>query len=299
MTASSALDALDRILALRPDDVDPLDFGAAAPVPADERMGIEADDAFLAEAIDAWAAADLGVPSFTAADIFARAANDQTLTPSPLDGSHSASPGAEALPTSIGGGRSGPITGSIIPSWLVPVALAASLAAAAFGVWRFGAPASDLEDARPKSMVSNVSATRVALQFSVEGPEGVVPGRNGASYGPEESLAFRFDVAGESGFVALLEVGEQDWSVLYPLDGGTLAVGEGAHVLSSDSGAPLVYRPEDPTAGTLNYVAVVLSEPVDLARVVPGLLSAGLHRADLWPRPVVAVDAVTVTWEGR
>ena len=61
----------------------------------------------------------------------------------------------------------------------------------------------------------------------------------------------------------------------------------------------MVYRPDDPTVGTLDYVAVVLSEPVDPGRVVPGLLAAGLHRADLWPRPVVAVDAVTVTWEGR
>lgn len=299
MTAPAALDALDRLLALRPDDVDSFDLEAAASVPADERAGIEADDAFLAEAIDAWAAEDLGAPSLTAADIFARAANDQASNSSSFEGSRSAPPHAEERPTSTGGGHAGPTTGAAIPSWLVPVALAASLAAAAFGLWRFGAPASDLEDARPKSLVSDVAATRVALQFSVEGPAGVLPGRNGGAYGPNESLAFRFDVAGESGFVALLEVGEQDWSVLYPLDGGTLAVSEGAHVLSSDSGAPLVYRPDDPTAGTLDYVAVVLSEPVDPARVVPGLLAAGLHRADLWPRPVVAVDAVTVTWEGR
>ena len=299
MTAPAALDALDRLLALRPEDVDPLDIEVAADVPFDERAGIEADDAFLAEAIDAWAAEELGAPSFTAADIFARVANDQTPNPAPLEGSRSAYPGAEERPTLTGGDHAGPTTGAAIPSWLVPVALAASLAAAAFGVWRFGAPAFDLADARPKSMVSDVVATRVALQFSVEGPAGVLPGRNGAVYGPEESLAFRFDVVGESGFVALLEVGEQDWSVLYPLDGGTLAVGEGAHVLRSDSGAPLVYRPDDPTVGTLDYVAVVLSEPVDPGRVVPGLLAAGLHRADLWPRPVVAVDAVTVTWEGR
>ncbi|MCO4768632.1 MAG: hypothetical protein KDA24_01285 [Deltaproteobacteria bacterium] len=293
MTAP-AFDALDLLLALRDEDLSDAERAAASSI--EGRAEIEAEDSLLAAMIDDWVADEI-TPSFTASDIFALAANDDA---SPAADVFPESSDSVERPASIAAGHAGPTTGGSLPPWLVPVALAASIAALAFGAWQMSDTPAETEDMRPKSMVSDASATRVALQFSVEGTAGVLPGRNGASYGPDDSLAFRFDVAGDAGYMALLEVNaDGDWDVLYPLDGGTLAVEEGAHVLASDSGAPLVYRPDEVEAGTLDYVAVVLSEPVDPARVVPGLLAAGLHRADLWPRPVVAVDAVTVTWEAR
>lgn len=294
-------DALDLLLALRPDDLDAAERDAVVdPV---RRAAEEEADLALAALIDDWRVEDLGVPAFTASDLLARANEPAVLPLSPVarDGSLVDSDEQER-PTSQGTGHAGPTTGGILPSWLVPVALVASLAAAAFGVWRMSAPSLvEDEGLRPKSLVSDADASRVDLQFAVEHADGaMVPGRNGAAYGPDASVAFRFDVQGEPGWVALLEVGpDGDWEMLYPMDGEPLAVEPGAHALASEAGAPLVYRPDDPAAGTLEYVAVLLTEPVDPARVVPGLLSAGLHRADLWPRPVAAVDAVTVTWEQR
>jgi len=297
MTASH--DALDLLLALRPEDLDADEL--AAPIDAEHRAREEEADLALAGLIDAWRAEDLGAPSFSAADILARANEPVPLSPVSIDGSLAHS-GEQERPTSPDMGHAGPTTGGSVPSWLVPVALAASIAAAAFGVWRMSAPTLlEEEGMRPKSLVSDVDASRVDLQFAVERADGtMIPGRNGAAYGPDASVAFRFDVQGEAGWVALLEVdSDGEWQMLYPMDGAPLEVEPGAHALASESGAPLVYRPDDPEAGTLEYVAVLLTEPVDPARVVPGLLSAGLHRADLWPRPVAAVDAVTVTWEQR
>jgi len=278
---NSSMEALDLLLALRPTDLDGDELALAAGVPAEQRMAIEAADAALTALIGDWSDEEFDAPSFTGADILARAANDtdEAERPAQLD------LGVSEPPTGSGS------------SWWVPVTLAASIAAAAFGAWSFMTPTETSPEMRPKSLVNDDEASRIALQFSVERDGAVLPGRNGASYGPADALAFRFDLAGEPGYVALLEVSDGDWDVVYPLDGATMALDQGVHVLSSGSGSPLVYRPDDGVAGTLSYVAVVLSEPVDPGRVVPGLLAAGLHRADLWPRPVVAVDAVTVTWE--
>lgn len=297
MTAPAAMEALDLLLALRPEDLSEDEIAAVGSIPATERAAIEADDAFLAEIIGEWSETSLE-PSFTGADILARAANDVPLENPAWDGGFPKSPDLVVRPTLLAAAPAGPTTGDSLPSWWVPVALAASVAAAMFGGWRLMAPPETSPEMRPKALVGEQQASRIALQFSVERGNEVLPGRNGAVYGPGDSLAFRFDLAGEPGFVTLLEVGpDGEWNVLYPLDGGMLGLDVGVHVLSDDGGAPLVYRPDEVVAGTLDYIAVVLSEPVDPGRVVPGLLAAGLHRADLWPRPVVAVDAVSVTWE--
>jgi hypothetical protein len=299
MTASAAFDALDLLLALRPEDLDPDELAAAEAMLLDERAQIEADDAALAAWIEDWAEEPGPRLSFTGADILARAANEPGSDLLAADDG-SLSPAGVERPTSSEPGRAAPASGGAFPLWLVPVALAASLAAVLYAGWRVMDTPVDVPEMRAKALVGDHEASRLALQFSVERGTEVRPGRNGAVYGPDDALAFRFDLAGEAGHVALLEVsGDGAWQVVYPLDGGTVALDPGLHVLAGDDGAPLVYRPDGVAAGTLEYVAVVLSDPVDPGRVVPGLLAAGLHRADLWPRPVVAVDAVTVTWEAR
>ena len=311
--------ALDLLLALRPEDLDAdeLDELTALAAGANDRAALEADDSRLAELIDAWADEDLfadelfRLEGITGASILARAESEDELDaisdPPPPEGDLPASdvrpvsPGTVERPAFERGGHAGPATGGMLPSWLVPAALAAGLMAALVGFWEIGRGPDPMTDTRTKALVDAEPATRVALQFSVESGDGAIrSGRNGATYGADEALAFRFDVAGTDGWLTLVEVGpDGDWSVLYPMDGGSLPVEAGAHALLGESGAPLVYRPDDAGAGTLQYVAIVQSEPIDPGRVVPGLLAAGLHRADLWPRPVVAVDAVSVNWEDR
>ena len=297
MNVPAALDPLDLLLAMRPEDLSEDEATAIESIPEVERAALEADDAFLAEMISGWSVVSMQ-PSFTGADILARAANDVPPQNSAARDDFPRSSGLAERPTQPGAEAEGPFAGSPLPSWVVPMALAASIAAAVFGGWRLMTPPERSPEMRPKALVGEQQSSRVALQFSVERGDEVLPGRNGGAYGANDSLAFRFDLAGEPGFVSLLEVGpDGQWKVLYPIDGGMLALDAGVHVLSDDKGAPLVYRPDTVVAGTLDYIAVVLSEPVDPGRVMPGLLAAGLHRADLWPRPVVAVDAVSVTWE--
>lgn len=286
--------ALDLLLALRPEDLDDDLAGLAMP-PGAERGAIEAEDAAFDALLDQWASAPLPEPTFTAADIFALAdERDGRASESfPLPTS------AEVeRPDSDARGHGWATIGSPRP-WLAPVALAAGLAISMVGLWALQPPVDDSRS-RAKSLVSDVAATRVGLQVSVErttsGRVLVTPGRQGAAYGTDEALAFRFALDGQPGWVTLLEVTPAgDWSVVYPSDGPQYLEG-GVHPVADAAGQALVYRPDDPTAGTLTYVAIVTSEAVEPALVVPGLLSAGFDRADLWPRPVVAADAFTVTW---
>lgn len=284
--------ALDLLLALRDEDLEPNPLVDALD-PA-VRAATEAEDAAFAALLDEWGAADLSEPTFTAADIFAADqrggwASDSSPVPS-------STPAEVERPNSEA--STGRATGDTRPPWFVPVALAASLVFAAIGLWALQPPAG--EESRPKSLVNETATSRVGLQVTVEqtvdGRAVLTPGRQGAAYGPDDALAFQFELAGEAGWVALLEITpDGDWSVIYPAAGPTFTE-PGAHAVA-DEGRPLVYRPDDPAAGTLTYVAMVTSEDVEPALVVPGLLSAGFERADLWPRPVVAVDAFTVTWE--
>ena len=261
---------LELALALRPEDLDDEERAALDALPDSVRREADDDAAAFAALLGTWIDAPLPEPSLRALDVLARAA-----TPSP---------------------GLGPVA-----RW---VALAAGLLLA-LGAWQISqrpsASSPDFSASRPKSLVGEQVAARVALQFSVEdGTGGVTAGRNGATYGPSQSLAFRFELSGEAGYVSLVEVSPSGaWTALHPAQGPGEALTLGSHLLHADSGAPLVYRPDSPDAGTLTYVALVTSEPVEPSRLVPGLLAAGLHRADLWPRPVLALDAVTVTWSAR
>ncbi len=271
--------ALDLLLALRPEDLED-DLALYAMHPGDERDAIEAQDAEFAVLLDAWADAPLREPTFSASDIFALAQ-------------------AEVERPDSSARTAGRVTAGSSRSWLAPVGLAAGLAISVLGLWALQ-PSGDDGATRAKSLVSDAAATRIGLEVSVEratsGRVLVTPGRQGAAYGPDEALAFRFALAGQPGWATLLEVTpEGDWSVVYPA-GGPLLLQAGEHVVADARGTALVYRPDAPQAGTLTYVVIVTSEPVEPSLVVPGLLSAGFDRADLWPRPVVATDAFTVTW---
>jgi len=260
-----AEEALDLLLALRPEDQD-----RSAPIDLDpaRRASIEAEDAAFAALLADWTANDVGEPTFSAADILAMDA------PAPAE------------PPTQGRGL-----------WIA-VAAAAALVLGAVGLWAVQ-PAP--ETTRTKAGTDTV-ASRVGLQVSVErlidGRAVLAPARQGAAYGSEDALAFQFDLHGEAGWAALLEVTpEGDWTLIYPAD-GPVFIEPGPHTVS-DGGEPVVYRPDAEGAGTLTYVAIVTSEEIDPALVAPGLLSAGFERADLWPRPITAVDAFTVTWESR
>ena len=261
--------ALDLALTLRPEDLDDDERAAIDALPDRLRADAEEDDAAFAALLGAWIEAPLPEPSLRAVDVLARAATPRLAAAS--------------------------------VRWMaVAAALLVSL-----GAWQLGQRASvsspDASTLRPKSLVADQVAARVALQFSVEdGRGGVAPGRNGATYGVGQSLIFRFELSGEPGYVSLVEVSPSGaWTALHPADGPGALLSLGSHLLEGDSGAALSYRPDAADAGTLTYVALVTSEPVEPSRLLPGLLAAGLHRADLWPRPVLALDAVTVTWSDR
>ncbi len=290
--------ALDLLLALRPDDRDN-DVALLAALDPEVRAATESEDAAFAALLQEWTDEPLPEPTFTAADIFAlaEAADGRGERASGLFPLLTANKAEVERPDPDARDAGRATTGSPRP-WLAPVALAAGLAVSVVGLWAIQ-PTVDPET-RNKALVSDVSSTRIGLQVSVESSATdrvlVTPGRQGAAYGPNDALAFRFALEGQAGWVTLLEVTPAgDWSVVHPSD-GPLYLSAGVHSIADGAGAALVYRPDEPSAGTLTYVAIVTSEAVEPTLVVPGLLSAGFERADLWPRPVVAADAFTVTW---
>ena len=291
--------ALDLLLALRPDDQDHDDALLALIDPAD-RAAIEREDAAFAAMLRGWSD-DLGEPSFTGADIIALAdsAGGEAPESFPLP---SSTPVEAERPDSDAAAAGRAATGSR-SSWFAPVAVAAGLAISVVGLWAIQAVPDAELGSRPKALVGEQAASRIGLQVTVERDVGgraiLTPARQGAAYGVDEALAFQLALDGASGWVTLLEVDPAgSWTVIYPGE-GRMHLQPGTHAVAAVDGAPVVYRPDVAAAGTLTYVALVTSEDVEPALVVPGLLSAGFDRADLWPRPVVAVDSFTVTWESR
>lgn len=278
MYERDAEDALDRLLALRDDDLDGWEVEAADGLDPDARAAAEAADAEFAALLEAWVDVERAAPepALTARDILERDERtfDESSEPVRLRRRRSADHGLRRL----------------------TAALVAALMLVAVGSWIVALqPTSDTF--RTKALVTSESAARLDLQFSVERPEGVVPGTFGTSLGSDESLAMRMDVRGAGGWLSLHEVSADGTSrMLYPLGGEALQVDIGTHALVSDAGNPLVYRPDAGVGGTTRYVALLTREPIDPARVMPGVLGAGVDRADLWPRPVLAVDEFTVDW---
>lgn len=285
VAGSRCTEALDRLLALRPEDLDGWEEEAAAAIPADRRAAEEALDAAFAGLLQDWKAAgdDLPEPSLTAADFVGLPrASDRIEGPGAPPSRH------------LRGGLSS------VPTWLIPAALAASLALVAFATWQvrdFSAtptlPGDGLEGIKA---VTPEIATRVELSFSVERqlPTGVVvePGRREAVYGPADRLALQVEVEGEGGWLYLFESGE----ALEPV--WQQRVTEGVHVLASEAGEPLVWQP-DRLAGRTTYLALVSVERLEAgtAATIAGDVLAVPDRPDLWPRPVLSADAFAVDWE--
>ncbi len=269
--------ALDRLLALRPEDLDGWEEEAAAALPDHRRAGEEALDDAFAGLLDAWierGADDAPEPSIRAADFVGL----------PQEGEQ-AGPG---VPPSrkVRGGALG------APSWLIPAALAACLALVAFATWQIRDFGTSPQLDGIKAVTPEVTAM-VELSFSVERslPGGVIvePGRREAVYGPTDHLALQVAVQGEGGWLYLFESGVEVapvWAA--PVDAGV-------HSLAAGAG---VWQP-DVLAGRTTYLALVSDQELEagLAMQVAGEVLAARSRPDLWPRPVLAADSFTVHWE--
>ncbi len=266
--------ALDRLLALRPEDLEGWEIEAAALAP--DREAEEELDALFAEVLGGWAGRPFEAPELDAAQLLDTA--PPHAQPAPLELDLAPRPARRTPPRSI--------------AW-APAALAASLALLAFGTWQ-------LRPADPglKSLVTAQEATRVHLQFAVErstdGRVAVEPGRDGATLDGDDAIAMRLALEGSGGYVSLFEVGAQGSQLLYPLDGTPLRLEAGAQRLQDDRGEDLVYRPDGP--GSFQYVALVTDEPIDATMILQDVLEAGETRPDLWPRHVLSVDRFTATW---
>jgi len=288
-----SLDGLDRLLALRAEDLDGWEEAAASELPPDERASLEQEDAAFAELLQVWCEADEAIaePTLSAADFVGLP--QETVTGEP----------ATALrPT-----RRRHAVRSAPPAWLMTTALAACLVVAVFASWGLKdlEPAStDLEGLKAVTLkaVTPVASTRVELQFSVERklPTGVVTeaGRKGATYGTSDHLVLRSQVTGAGGFLYLFEVPEQGAPrLIWPASGAALPVGSGVHELRGDAGELLVWQP-DSFDGTTRYAAIVTSEPSEHSSELLGsVLEQGVERSDLWPRSVLASDSFRIRWE--
>ena len=282
--------ALDRLLALREDDLDGWEAELARGVPEELRSAAEAVDAQFEALLAEWIEAEEEVsgPELEARDILEL----DRRVPRPTE----AAPFGDSDIVRLR--RSRPDQAGVRR---MTAALVAALMLVAVGGWILAlqAPSELVPGTRTKDLVDSGSATRVDLQFSVEhGPGVVQPGRAGASYGPAAHIAMQLDVRGDGGYLSLLEVdaaGEP--RMLYPMGGESLWLDPGSHPVVGAAGEPLVYRPDPGVTGTLRYLALLTREPIDPMRVAPGLLGAGLDRADLWPRPVLAASEFSVDWQ--
>ncbi len=266
-----ALDGLDRLLALRPEDLDGWEAEAADGLEADARASIEADDASFEALLAAWTAAGDGdVPDLSAADFLGLPQQEASrLAKSP------------ARHRTFHRDRTG------VPGWATPVALAACLAIVAFGAWQLNALAPD-DGVRLKEVTPSTSAD-LELQFSVEEGALVTPGTAGATLGADARLALRVDVAAGGGHLSVFEVVEGAAPVLIESaqvdDSGVVELGGGR-----------LWGPT--TRGTsATYLAVMTSTEVEATDVLVAGILADPDRPDRWPRPVLAADWFAVHWE--
>jgi hypothetical protein len=280
--------ALDRLLALRPEDLDGWEVELASELDPDLRAAAEEMDAEFDTLLSSWVDAEreIPAPAITARDILDRDAR----VPSPT----------EVAPADSNIARIHRTGQDHAGLRRLTAALVAALMLVAVGSWivALQTPASLDGTSRTKEGVTAESATRLELQFSVERGDQVVPGSLGAPLGLDDHIAMRMDVRGEGGWLSVFEVdGAGEPQLLYPAAGESIRLAAGSHPLVGAQGQPLVYRPDNGMTGPLRYVALLTREPIDPMRVAPGVLSAGTDRADLWPRPVLAASEFTVDWQ--
>ncbi|GEM_PF-1881175 len=287
--ARTAEAAMDRLLALRDEDLDGWEAELADGLDPELRAAAEAVDAEFDALLSAWVDAerDAPAPELTARDIL----DLDRRIPLPTD---AAPADSDVIPVRR--------RTHADPNGLrrLTAALVAALMLVAVGSWivALQTPGTIDPGTRAKDLVTSESATRLDLQFSIERGDTVTPGVVGQTLGPDESLAMRLDVRGDGGWLSLFEVDASgEPRMLYPTSGDALRLDVGSHPLVGSGGEPVVYRPDDGVTGTLRYVALLTREPIDPMRVAPGVLSAGTDRADLWPRPVLAASEFTVDWQ--
>lgn len=265
-----ALDGLDRLLALRSEDLDGWEHDAADALDDLERGEVELQDRALRDLLTVWDSIDEPAPSLTAADLVG-------LPQDPV-----------VLPVARSPVRNRRRRGASAPGWRLLVALAACLAVLAFGAYQLQQNAPP-KDVRFKATSPAASTAELDLQFSVESAGGVSAGTAGATYGSGDHLALRVDVTGEGGWLYLFEA--TDGREPIPIDARFVAAPG-----PIDIGGGKVWQP-DTLAGATTYLAVMTSEEVEASNVlVAGILSAA-ERPDRWPRPVLAADWFAVHWE--
>lgn len=275
-------DALDRLLALRPEDVDGWEDRLASRLPAADADRESRRDAALTTLLDRW---DHGVRPRV------RSAEDILAFVS----AHASEPQAEESPQ-LPDRRSA-------PSWALTAGVAAALVALGAGLsWLRPEPdvvAPATEAARWKGGPLPAD-NRLDLLFSVEREADrrvvVEVGKTGAVYAPRDGLAIRADLRGDGGFFYLYERTAGGVQQLWPEEGESLRLAPGLHELRDTEGVPLVYRPEPGATGEATYLALVARQPLDGETVAETLLGAGLDTPTGWPAVVIAADAFEVRW---
>jgi hypothetical protein len=280
---------LQRLLALRAQDLDGWEASAADGVADPVAAVLRKADASFEGILSAWAEdpADLDVPDVRGSHFVGLAQDVEQ-------------PGVLSLPARRRRRH------SFGPRWPQAAALAAGIALLCFGSWKVQQMSTStlgetsVLPAEGWKAVSGDVATRLELQFSVErrldSGSVVEPGRAGGTYGAEDSLILRVDLRGDPAWVYLFEqIPGAPPAVLHPTSGSGWRLQEGLHALSSSDGQPLAYRP-DRRAGSTRYLAIATFEPIDAAELAAQVLRSGLDRPDLWPRPVRAVDSFVVDW---
>ena len=283
--------ALERLLALRPEDVEGWEEEAAAQLDPESTAALRAEDDLFDGLVSSWLEEDFAddCPDLRGSDFVGLAG-----APSPLP---------EAVPLPVRRPRA---ANSGFAGWPQAAVLAAGLAFFCFAIWQLQQtppPVTDidppLEGQRWKA-VSGQSATQVELQFSVERDLGdgvhTEEGRRQAQYGPTDKLVLVVHLVGEGGWAYLLEqTAGGPPLLLHPSDGPGWQVEEGRHLLSSPDGNPLGYRP-DALRGRARYLVLVTSEPVDAEALASQVVELGLDQPHLWPRAVRDVDSFEVDW---
>jgi hypothetical protein len=287
---TDAHDALDRLLALRPEDCEPGDDARAAGLPAGERAAAEAQDRALGLLLDAWATHDeasLRAPAGWRPDWL-----------SELEAQRAERRVAPRVPARLASG----------------FALAAALVLG-FALWTQEQSTSSPSAASSreglgggglKSLPSAESATRVEVQLAIERGLGsapsslqVLPAARDAAYGPGDRLVLRLDVRGEGGFGWIVELAddapEAAAVLIWPPAGSVAPLRAGLHGPTGSDGRPLSWEPE--RGGRLRYLGFLTSEPVDPVPVARAVAAAGVGRPDAWPRPVRAADVFAITWD--
>lgn len=275
-------EALDRVLALRPEDLDAAEERLARRVPETELEREAARDAQLSKLLAEWDGAVPGVaPSVES--ILAHIEMRAQLAPVGVE-----------VPEA-------PVPGLRPHGWLASSAVAAALVVLGLALGMRAqetAPVAAIEPEGGRWKGGRAQDNRLELLVSVERPgadrTAVVAGRQGEVYAPTDGLVLRAELRGEGGFFYLFERSAGGLRRLWPEDGESLRLAPGLHDLRDDSGDTLVYRPDVGVVGPATYLALVTREAVEGPDVAEAVLGAAPTGA--WPATVLLADTFELRW---